>query len=91
MFPLSDTIFLRDVRTSGLVDNSTINIKGTERSLDKLESVISTKNLRHNRILSDNLHDEVGDRSESLRAVAWKVDPTHMSIIIKKHNIVMMT
>ena len=28
MFPLSDTIFLRGVRISGLVDNLTINIEG---------------------------------------------------------------
>ena len=65
--------------------------KVTERGLDKLESVITTKNLRHNRILSDNLCDEVGDRIDNLRVVVEKVDPTHPNIIINKHNIVTMT
>ena len=87
MFPLNYTILLRGVRTSGLVDNATISAKGTKSGLEKLESVISTKNLRR----SDNLYDEVGDYSDNLKAVAEKVDPTHTSVIIKKHNILTMT
>ena len=91
MFSLSNTILLRGVRTSGQVDNATISSKGTKRGLDKLESIISTKNLRRSGILSDNLHDEMGDCSDNLKVVAEKVDPTHKSVIINKHNVVTMT
>ena len=68
-----------------------INTKGTKRGLEKLESIICTKNLRCSGILSDNLRDEMCDCSDKLREVAKKVDPTHMSVIINKHNIVTMT
>ena len=73
------------------MDNATINTKGMKRGLDKLDSVISIKNLRDSRILSDKLSDEVSDCSNNLRAVAKKVDPTHTSLIINKHNMVTMT
>ena len=43
-----------------------VSTKGTKRDLDKLESVISMKNLRRSGILSDNLHDEVGDSLRTL-------------------------
>ena len=85
---LNNTIFLLGLRTSGLVDNVTIRTKGTKRGLDKLKSIIDMKNLRCSGILSDNLRDEVGDRSDNLKVVAEKVDPTHMSVIIK--NIITM-
>ena len=65
--------------------------KVLKRGLDQIESFIGMKNLRCNGILSDNLCDEVCDSSENLRVVAKKVDPTHTSVIIKKHNIVTMT
>ena len=52
VFSLRNTIFLRGVRTSSLMDNATISAKGTKRGLDKLESVIRMKNLRCSRILS---------------------------------------
>ena len=61
-----------------------VSTKGTKRGLDNLNSIINAKNLRHSGILSDNLRDKVGDHSENLKAVAEKVDPTHMNIIIKK-------
>ena len=76
--------------TSGMMDNFTISTKVMKRGLDKLESVINTKNLRCSGILSDNLHDEVGDCSDNFRIVVEKVDPTHLSVIISKHNIVRM-
>ena len=57
------------------MDNATINTKGTKRGLDKLESIIGTKNFRRSRILSDNLHDEVGDSSDNLKAVVQKLRP----------------
>ena len=76
---------------SGLVDNVTIIAKGTQRGLEKLECVISLKNLRRSRILSDNLRDKVGDCSDNLKAVTKKVDLTHTSVIINKHNVVMVT
>ena len=41
--------------------------------LDKLEGVIYMKNLRHSEISSDNICDEVGDRSDNLRVVTEKV------------------
>ena len=91
MFLLSNTILLQGVRTSGLIDNATINIKGMKRVLDKLKSVIGTKNLRRGRILSDNLHDKVGDYSDNLRVVAEKVDPAHTSVFINRHNIITIT
>ena len=73
------------------MDNDTISAKGTKQGLDKLESVISIKNLRGSIILSDNLCDELSDCSDYLRAVAEKVDATHTSVIINKHNMVTMT
>ena len=91
MFLSSDTILLQGVRTSGLMDNATIIIKGLKRVLEKLKSIIRMKNLRRSRILSDNLRDEVGDYSDNLRVVVEKVDLTHTSVIINKHNIVTMT
>ena len=74
MFSLSNTILLQGVKTSGLVDNVTVRAKVMKKGLDKLESVISKKNLNHSRILSENLRDEVGDCSDNLKAVAEKVD-----------------
>ena len=62
-----------------------------KRGLEKLEGVISKKKLRCSGILSDNFRDEVGDYSDNLKAVAKKVDLTHTSVIINKHNIVTMT
>ena len=59
--------------------------------MNKLESVISIKNLCCSGILSDNLCDEVGDLSDNLREIAEKVDPTHIGVVIYKHNIVVMT
>ena len=56
------------------MDNATISTKGMKRGLDKLESVIDSKNLRCSRILSDNIYDEVGDCSDNLKAVAENVD-----------------
>ena len=41
--------------------------------------------------ISDNLHHEVGDHSDNLRAIVEKIDPTHASEVIIKHNIVAMT
>ena len=76
MFTLSDTILLRCVKTSGLVDNLIINVECMKRGLNKLKSVIN--------ILSDNLHDEVGDHNDNLKVIVAKVDPTHTHIIIKK-------
>ena len=83
MFPFKDTILLRGMRTSSQVDNVRVSTKGTKRSLDKLKSVIGTKNLRHSRILSDNLRDEMGDYSDNLKAVPVKVDPTYTSVVDK--------
>ena len=57
VFPLSNTILLRGVRISGMVDNITISTKGMERGFNKLNSVINTKNLKCSGILSDNLPD----------------------------------
>ena len=91
MFPLSNTILLRGARRSDVMDNTTISTKGMKRGLDKLESIIDSKNLRHSGILSGNLRDEVGDCSDNLRAVVEKIDPTNTSIIINKHNIITMT
>ena len=79
------------MRTSDRVDNLTINIKNMERGLDKLESIISIKNLRYIKILSNNLHNEVGDCNDNLKAIAYKVDPIHTGIVINKHNIIVMT
>ena len=42
-------------------------------------------------VLSNDLCDEVGDCSDNLRAIAKKVDPSHTSIVINKHDIVAMT
>ena len=84
------TILLRGVMTSGLVDNATISVEGMEKGLEKLESVIGTKILWHSGILSDNLVDEVDDCSDNLRPIAEKVDPTHTSIVNKKHDIMAM-
>ena len=33
----------------------------------------------------------INDLSENLRAIAEKVDPTQMSVVVKKHDIVSMT
>ena len=71
-----------------MVDNGTIITEDTKRGLEKLESFIDTNNLRHCGILSKNLHDELGDRSDNLRVVVEKVDPIHMNIVINKHDIV---
>ena len=90
MFPLSDLIFLRGMGTSCLEDNATINKKGMMKGLDKLETVIDTKNLNNCGILSDNLHDEVRDYCDNLIAVTKKVDPTHPSVTINKHDIIAM-
>ena len=51
MFSLTDTILLRGERTSGLMDNVMISTKATKRGLDKLESIIGTKNLMCSGIL----------------------------------------
>ena len=74
-----------------MVDNATINVEGTKRGLDKLESVSGTENLRHSGILSNNLCDEVGDRSDNLKVIAEEVDSTHTSVVINKYYIVAMT
>ena len=79
------------MRTSGLVNNTTISTKGTKRGLHKLKSIISTKNLWRSGVLSDDFGDEVGDCSDNLRVTAEKVDPTHTSIVINEHDIVAMT
>ena len=50
--------------------------KGTKRCLDKLKSIINTKNLRRCGILINNLHDKVGDHRDNLAVVAEEVDPT---------------
>ena len=65
--------------------------KGSKRGLEKLKSIICTKNLRHRGILSDNLLGKVGECNDNLRAIVEKVEPTHTSVIINKHNILMMT
>ena len=57
------------------MDTITINIKGTERGLDKLESDIGTENLWHSRILSNNLCDEVGDYSDHFRVIVEEDKP----------------
>ena len=62
-----------------------------EFGLEKLKSVIPTKNIWHSGVLSDDFRDEVGDCSENLRAITEKIDPTHTSIVINKHDIVAMT
>ena len=49
------------------------------------------QNLGHSGVLSDDFRDEVGGCSDNLRAIAEKVDPTHTSIAINKHDIVVMT
>ena len=41
------------------MDNVIITAKGKQRGLDILESVIGSKNIWRNGILSDNLGDEV--------------------------------
>ena len=79
------------MRTSCLVDNVTVSTKGTKRGLDKLKSIIGMKNLRCNEILSDNIRDEKDDRSDNLSVVAERLDPIHTSVIINKHDIIMMT
>ena len=76
--------------TSGLVNNVTINTKGTKRGLEKLKSVFNTNNLRRSGILSDNLCDEVGDYSDNLKVIVEKVDRTHTSDFINKYDIVSM-
>ena len=73
------------------MDNATVSTKGKERGLEKLESVIRRKNLRHNTILSDNLFNQVGDSNHNLRVIADKVDPTHMSVIFNNHDIIEIT
>ena len=73
------------------MNNVTINVKGTERGLHKFKSIISTKNRWHSGVLSDNFHDEVGYCSDNLKAIAEKVVPNHMSIVINKHDILAMT
>ena len=75
VFLSSDTILLQGMRTSGLMDNSTIIIKGLKRVLEKFKSIIRMKNLRRSRILSDNHRDEVGDYSDNLRVVVEKSRP----------------
>ena len=74
-----------------MMDNAMIITKGTKKGLDKLKSDFDMKNLRRSEILSDNLCGEVGDCSDNLRVVVEKVDPTHMSVIMTKHNIITMT
>ena len=91
MFSLIDTILLRGVRSSGMVDNATISTEGTKRGLEKLKCIIDTKNFRLSGTLSDNLWDEVGDHRDNLRVVVEKVDPTYASVVIKKHSIIAMT
>ena len=91
VFLLSDTNWLQSVRTSGMMDNVMIITEGRDRSLNKLEGAIGMKNLRRSGILSDNLRDKVGDHSANFRAVVEKVDQTHTSVIINKHNIITMT
>ena len=90
-FLLCNTIFLLGVKTSGLVNNVTINAKGTMRGLDKLTGIINMENLWHSGVLSGNLYDEVGDCSDNLRVIAQKVDPTHTSVVINNNDIVAMT
>ena len=64
VFLLDDIILLRGTRTIGLVNNVTIITKGSKRGLDKLKSIINTKNLRHSGILSDNFYNELDDRDK---------------------------
>ena len=54
--------------------------------MDKLKSIINTKNLWHSGVFSDNFRDEVVDCSDNLRAIAEKVDPTHTSIMKRKEG-----
>ena len=91
MLPLSDTIFLRSVRTSGQMDNIMISAIGKEKGLDKLDSTIDTKNFLYSGILSDNLRDKVDDYSNNFRVIVEKVDPTLQGVFINKHDIVAMT
>ena len=91
IFPPRNTIFLRGVRKSGLVDNVMIIVEGTKRGLDKFDSIIGTKNLWCIGILSDNFQDKKGECSDNLRVIANKIEPTRTSIVINKHDIVAMT
>ena len=79
------------MRISGLVDDSTINMEGMERGLNKLESIIGTKNLWRSKILSNSLCNKVGNHSNNLRAITKEVNPTHTGVIINKHDTVVMT
>ena len=79
------------MRTSDILDNVMIITKGKKRGLDKLKSIIGTKNHWRSRILSDDFHDEVGDRSDNVRVIVDKVDPTCIGVIINKHDIVEIT
>ena len=90
MFELSGNILLQGVRTSSLVDNATIHEESMDRGLEKLESIICMKNLLPIGILSNNLHDKVGDHSDNLKAIVEKADPTYTSIVINKHDVVAM-
>ena len=82
IFLPNDTILLRGVRKSGIVDNVMIHAKCMDRGLDRLESVIGMTNLWPIEILSDNFRDEVGDHSDNLKAIVEKVDPTHTVVVI---------
>ena len=46
MFLLSNIILMRGVRTSGMVNNLTINTKGRKRGLDILESFTNMMNIQ---------------------------------------------
>ena len=43
------------------------------------------------RISNDKLCDEVDDHRDNLRAISQKVDPTHMSVVTNKQDILAMT
>ena len=79
------------MRTSGQVDNAAISTKNTKRGLDKVHSIIDTKNLRRREILSDNLCDKLRECIDNLKASAEKVDPTNTNVVINKHDIIATT
>ena len=49
------------------------------------------KNLQRIQILSNNLCEEVSDPNDNLRVITEKIDPTHMGVVINKHDIVATT
>jgi hypothetical protein len=61
MFAFGNPILLGSMWTGGLMNNTALSTQGSERSLNKLQSIIGTKNFGCNTMLGLNFIHKLGN------------------------------